>query len=209
MGKIRISKNKLARREGVDLGLKTFGTKAQARLLKRLNIIPGFKQTRKINSKLSDYGRQIREKQKIKRIYNLSETKMSSYFKKAVQQKGNSAENLMRFIESRLDNVLYRLHLAPTRASARQLIVHGHAQVNGKKVTIPSYQLKNKDQVSYHQEKTWSIPAVKASAEEKNYTLPKWLKRQEKLGEVIGLPNLDEYHEPVDLALVIEFYSKL
>lgn len=209
MGRITKYKNKQARREGVDLGLKTFGTKSQARLLKRLNIIPGFKQTKKFNSKLSDYGRQLREKQKLKRIYGLSEKQLARYFKKAVHEKGNSAENLIQLLETRLDNIIYRLHFAPTRSASRQLVVHGHFKLNDKKNDIPSHKLKINDKLTFLNTKSTQIPYIKEILEEKNYLLPIWLKRDQIEGQVVALPKIEDYKEPVDLALVIEFYSKL
>jgi len=209
MGRLLGSKNKLARREGVDLSLKTFGSKAHASLLKRITIIPGKKSVFKRMRKLSDYGKQLREKQKIKRIYGLSEKTMNRYFKKAVKAKGNTAENLVKLLESRLDNVVYRLHLAPTRASARQLVTHGHIKVNGKKLDIPSQQLKIKDKIEFGSAKTEKIPYIKELLEEKNLQLPSWLKRVKNTGEVTGELKFEEYTEPVDISLVIEFYSKL
>lgn len=209
MGRLMKARNKLARREGVDLGLKTFGTHAHASLLKRLNIVPGFKQTKKFTGKISDYGRQLREKQKLKRIYGLSENSLLSYFRAAVKKRGNTAQFLVEMLEQRLDNSLYRLHFAPTRAAARQLVSHGHVLVNGKKVDIPSYQVSIGDKIAFAKNKSAEIPYIKQAIEEKNYILPKWLKREKLQGEVIKKPELAEYQEPVNLALVIEFYSKL
>lgn len=209
MGRLLTSKNKLARREGIDLSLKTFGTKAHASLLKRLTIIPGKKSVTKRMRKLSDYGKQLREKQKIKRIYGLSEKGLAAYFKKAIKTKGNTAENLVKLLESRLDNVVYRLRMAPTRTSARQLITHGHVKVNNQKINIPSQRLKIKDKVEFVNEKTASIPYVKAVLEEKNLQLPQWLKRSQAKGEVVAEIKFEDYVEPVNTSLVVEFYSKL
>jgi small subunit ribosomal protein S4 len=202
-------KNKLARREGVDLSLKTFGTKSHASLLKRLSIVPGFKSVRRKFAKVSDYGRQLREKQKLKRIYNVTEKKMSLYFDKAVITKGNTAEFLIRMLENRLDNVVFRLHLAPTRAAARQLVAHGHVSVNGKKIGIPSYNTKVGDKVEFGKAKSLEIPYIKEFATQKNVEIAKWLKKTGNTGEVVADIQLSDYQEPVDMALVIEFYSKL
>ncbi len=202
-------KNKLARREGVDLGLKTVGTKAHAKLLKRINIIPGMKKAKKFNSKQSDYGKQLREKQKIKRIYGVAEKSMKHYFEKAVKTKGNTGEALIHLLEHRLDNIVYRLHMAPTRTSARQLVNHGHMMVDGNKVSIPSYEVSNGAVITFRRQSTCDIPYIKVCLEEKNITLPSWLKRSGAAGEVAGMPHMDEYQEPVNLALVIEYYSKL
>lgn len=210
MGRIARPKNKLARRESVDLSLKTFGTKAHSNLLKRLNIAPGFKTSgRRRGSKVSDYGRQLREKQKVKKIYGLSENKMQNYFQKSVRTRGNTADFLIKMLESRLDNIVYRLRFAPTRTAARQLVAHGHIKVNGRKVSVPSYQIKAGDKIEFGKEKTKEIPYIKELLDEKNVELPKWLKRKNGQGEVVRLVELDEYAEPVNMALVIEFYSKL
>jgi len=209
MGRLLTSKNKLARREGIDLSLKTFGTKAHASLLKRLTIIPGKKSVTKRMRKLSDYGKQLREKQKIKRIYGLSEKGLSRYFKRAIKTKGNTAENLVKLLESRLDNVVYRLRLAPTRASARQLITHGHIKVNGIKMDIPSQRLKLKDRIEFIKEKSANIPYIKELLEEKNMQLPNWLKRTKTVGQVVAELKFEDYTEPVNTSLVVEFYSKL
>ena len=209
MGRLLTSKNKLARREGIDLSLKTFGTNAHASLLKRLTIIPGKKSVTKRMRKLSDYGKQLREKQKIKRIYGLSEKSLNRYFKRAIKTKGNTAENLIKLLESRLDNVVFRLRLAPTRASARQLITHGHIKVNGIKMDVPSQRLKLKDRIEFIKEKSANIPYIKELLEEKNMQLPNWLKRTKTVGQVVAELKFEDYAEPVNTSLVVEFYSKL
>lgn len=209
MSRLLTPKNKLARREGVDLSLKTFGSKAQASLLRRLSVIPGKKHTARRGSKLSDYGKQLREKQKLKRIYHLNEAVMRKYFGKAIKIRGNTADHLVKSIETRLDNVVYRLHFAPTRASARQLVTHGHIKINGAKVNIPSYPVSKGNQIEFANEKSSSIPYIKETLEEKNLQLPKWLKRTQNKGEVVADINPEEYAEPVNMALVVEFYSKL
>ena len=145
MSRLITPKNKLARREGVDLSLKTLGSKANAHLQKRLQVLPGQKQTKRRANKMSDYGRQLREKQKLKRIYNLTEKAMINYFAKATKMKGDTTQFLVQLLESRLDNIIYRLRFAPTRNAARQLVSHGHILVNGKKINIPSYSVGLKD----------------------------------------------------------------
>jgi small subunit ribosomal protein S4 len=209
MGRLIKSKNKLARREGVDLSLKTFGTKAHASLLRRLTIIPGKKSTTRRMRKLSDYGKQLREKQKLKRIYGLTEKNLIRYFKKAIKTKGNTAENLVKLIEARLDNVLYRLRMAPTRACARQLITHRHIKVNGSVLNIPSQKVQKGDKIEFASPKTADITYIKAVLTEKNLQLPNWLKRTKTAGEVSQELKYEEYVEPVNLSLVVEFYSKL
>lgn len=209
MGRIITSKNKLARREGVDLSLKTFGTKSHASLLRRLTIIPGKKTITKRMRKLSDYGKQLREKQKLKRIYGLSEKGLTSYFKKSIKSKGNTVDFLVKAVESRLDNVVFRLKMAPTRTSARQLVTHGHIKVNGKRLNIPSQPIVKGDVIEFYKAKTQEIPYVKALLDEKNLQIPNWLKRTKTKGEVIAELNTQDYAEPVNILLVVEFYSKL
>ncbi|MCR4329916.1 MAG: 30S ribosomal protein S4 [Candidatus Roizmanbacteria bacterium] len=208
MGRILMKKNKQARREGVDLSLKTPGTKSHTRLLARLNVPPGNKSVRKIRSKLSDYGIQLREKQKLKRIYAISEAMMSKYFRKAVEKKGNTILHLVQSLETRIDNVLYRAGFAPTRNAARQLVAHGHVAVNGKKIDVPSYVVDLKDIITFRKKKTKEIPYIKVLLEGEEKNTP-WIKWKKDGAEIIDLPNLDEYKEPVDMLLVIEFYSKL
>lgn len=209
MGRIITSKNKLARREGVDLSLKTFGTKSHASLLRRLTIIPGKKTITKRMRKLSDYGKQLREKQKLKRIYGLSEKGLTSYFKKSIKSKGNTVDFLIKAVESRLDNVVYRLKMAPTRTSARQLVTHGHIKINGKRLNIPSQPIVKGDVIEFYKAKTQEIPYIKALLDEKNLQIPNWLKRTKTKGEVIAELNTQDYAEPVNILLVVEFYSKL
>ena len=210
MGKILIAKNKQARREGVDLSLKTPGTKGHARLLKRLTITPGSKGSGKTyRPKMSEYGRQLREKQKLKRVYNVSERKMSAYFENAVESHGNTIDFIIQSLELRLDNVLYRGGFAPTRAAARQLVSHGHVLVNGKKITIPSYRLAISDAVSYRKKDTREIPYILAVIEDKNRQIPAWVERKDDTITIMTLPSQETYAEPIDLPMVIEFYSKL
>lgn len=201
------SKNKLARREKIDLGLKTVGTKSHSNLIKRLNIIPGQHGTKR-QRKPSDFGVQLREKQKLKRVYGISERQMSKYFKNASRTIGNTALFLIQILEMRLDNVLYRLGLAPTRASARQLINHGHVLVNKKKVTIPSYQVKIDDVVSYRKEKIENIGYIGQMLERDDVIIPEWLQKKANNGIVQAKPTLKSLKEEIDLQQVVEFYSR-
>ena len=125
----------------MDLGLKTPGSKNHARLLNKLTVLPGQHGVRR-RRKTSERGIQLREKQKLRFIFGISEKQMKNYFKKSVVKKGNTALYISQYLERRLDNIVYRLGLAPTRASARQLVVHGHIAVEDKKMSIPSYQVK-------------------------------------------------------------------
>jgi len=199
-------KNRLARQVGVDLGLKTPGTKSHARLLKRLNILPGQHGLKR--RKLTEYGMQLREKQKLKYMFGITENQLKGYFKKATQKTGNTALFLCQYLEKRLDNIVYRLGFAPTRAAARQLVSHRHIKVNGKIVSIPSYQVKVGDVISLAEEKTANIPVVKQMLENKDLIYPRWLEKKGTVGKLTKEPTSEEIEKQVNLKLIIEFYSR-
>ncbi|GAB4219055.1 MAG: 30S ribosomal protein S4 [Candidatus Microgenomates bacterium] len=201
-------RNRIARQEGIDLGLKTQGTKSHARLLKRLNIPPGQHGAKK-RKKISERGIQLREKQKLKYIFCISEKQLKNYFKKASAKKGNTALYLSQYLESRLDNILYRLGFVPTRNTARQLIVHGHIAVNGKKLSIPSYQVRVGDEISFLKPETAKISYIEAFLNNnKDIIVPSWLEKKGLVGKLVSLPNADEISKQINLRLIIEYYSK-
>ncbi len=200
-------RNRLARREGVDLGLKTPGSKSHARLLKKLNVRPG-QQGLKGKRKITEHATQLQEKQKLRYMFGLSEKQLKKYFTFSIKKKGNTAEHLSKFLEKRLDNVVYRLGFAPTRSSARQFVTHGHVKVNDKLVTIPSYQLRANDLVTLRDEKTTKIPYVEKSLANKDLLLPKWLDRKAITGKFLTEPTGDLIGQQINLRLVIEFYSR-
>lgn len=198
-------KNKLARREGEDLGLKTPGTNAHALLLRRLKIKPG-QHGQKMYGRISDYGRQLREKQKVKRIYGIIESQFKKYYEKAAKFKGVTGEQLLRYLEQRLDNVVYRLGFAPTRNAARQLVGHGHIVVKDRKVDIPSYQVKVGDIISLRP-KTLKVPIVQKTLSEK-IEAPAWLQKKASAGKVVSLPKREDIKEDINEQLIVEFYSR-
>jgi len=206
MARYRGPKNRLARREGVDLGLKTPGSNSHHNLLKRLKITPGV-HGQKRKRKMSDFGIQLREKQKVKRIYGLLEKQFSKYFKIAEMELGNTGEALLTMLERRLDNVLYRLNIAPTRDAARQYVTHGHVSVNDKKVDIPSFQVKP-DMVISLKQKILQTPPVKKMLEIKDPQIPSWLSRKGPVGKVVRLPKRDDVAEDINEQLIIEYYSR-
>lgn len=201
-------KNRLARREGQDLGLKTPGTKSYSNLLRRINIPPGQHQEGMFKRRSEDYLSQLREKQKLKRMYGLTEKQLKNYFKKASAKKENTASFLYQLLERRLDNVVYLLGFAPTRSSARQLVSHGHIKVNDKTVNIPSYLIEVNDIISFKKEKSTKIPYVEAMLEKKDLIIPHWLKREGIKGQVLQLPKLEDRQGVINYQLVIEFYSR-
>ncbi len=200
-------KNKLARREGVDLSLKTQGSKSQSNLLRRLNIPPGQHGTTRFR-KRTEYGQQLREKQKVKRTYGLTETQLKKYFEISQREQGNTAELLFAQLESRLDNIVYRLGLAPTRAAARQLVNHGHVSVNDNKVTIPSYIAKVGDIIKFRKAKTVSIPYITAFIAQSEEMMPDWLSRKATIGKINAMPTEVHVSSDFNLQSVIEFYSR-
>ncbi|MFA5136287.1 MAG: 30S ribosomal protein S4 [Patescibacteria group bacterium] len=201
-------KNRIARREGVDLGLKTPGTKAHANLLKKVNIPPGQHGAGRRIKKLSERGRQLRETQKLKYTFGLSAKQLKRYFNMAVKKTGNTAFFMSQFLEKRLDNVLFRLGFAPTRAAARQLITHKHIKVNGKVASIPSMLIAVEDLISFAKEDSQKIPAIERAMANKDMMIPKWLEKKATVGKLISEPESDLIEKQIILRLVIEYYSR-
>ena len=168
------------------------------------------RQLKRASRKMSEYGLQLREKQKAKFIYGVLEKPFRNYFEKAQRMSGMTGENLMRILESRLDNVVFRLGLARTRREARQIVDHKHVLVNGKQINIPSYQVKAGDVIEI-KEKHKSSPRYKGITEvTAGRLVPEWLESDlEALkGTVKELPRRDEIDVPVDEMLIAELYSK-
>lgn len=168
------------------------------------------RQLRRANRKISEYGLQLREKQKAKFIYGVLEKPFRNYYEKADRQPGMTGENLMKMLESRLDNVVFRLGFARTRKEARQIVGHKHVLVNGKQVTIPSYRVKAGDTVAIKENKK-SGPRYKEILEATGGRMvPEWLDAdQENLsGNVKELPTREMIDVPVDEMLIVELYSK-
>lgn len=192
-------KDRLSRREGVDL----FGKGAK---LTRLNVPPGM-HGQKGSRKPSQFAKQLREKQKVKRMYGLMERQFKKYVEKAFKKRGNTGEMLLSQLERRLDNVVYRLGFVPTRANARQLVSHRHVLVNGKRLNIPSYQTKVDDTISMSKN-ALEIPHVKKAVEMENQKLPAWLERKAVVGRIVRFPVKDDIIEPISEADIVEFYSR-
>jgi small subunit ribosomal protein S4 len=141
-------------------------------------------------------------------MYGLTESQLAMYFEKANRHLGNTRNMLVHYLEMRMDNVVYRLGFAPTRAAARQLVNHGHFLLNDKKATIPSQMVKVDDRISFKKEKTTAIPYVQELLSKKDTTIPQWLDRKAAVGKVTGVPEGDAVGEAVNLQAVIEFYSR-
>ena len=197
---------KLCRREGQKLFLKGERCYSTKCALEKRNYAPG--QHGQSRKKMSDYGTQLREKQKTKRFYGMQETQFRNLFDKASRKKGITGENLLILLESRLDNVVFRLGFASSRKEARQLVTHNHFTVNGKKVNIPSYEVKAGDVIKV-KEKSTNSPKFK-EVKEMSITVPSWLTVDvEKLeGKVVSLPTRSEIDTPVAEHLIVELYSK-
>jgi small subunit ribosomal protein S4 len=205
MGRYTHSKNKLARKIGLDLLLKTPGTKSHASLLKRLSIVPG-QHGQKLRRKGSDYSRQLLEKQKVKHMYGILEAQFKTYYHRASAYKGVTGEALLRQLEQRLDNVIFRLGFAPTRSSARQLVRHGHVLVSGKKVDIPSYQVSVGEVITIRP-RTAEIPYVKKNIHDSTM-VPSWLVKKGIAGRVETLPQRVDIQEEINEQLIVEYYSR-
>lgn len=200
-------KNKIARREGIDLGLKTPGSKSHASLLRRVAVVPGQHGTKR-KRKQSERSKQLREKQRLRLLFGLTETQLKNYFQKAVSRKGNTGFILGQLLEKRLDNVVFRLGFAPTRASARQLVNHGHIIVNGALMDIPSYKVEIHDTIRFRKEKSAKIPYVETMLESKDFITPTWLKKEGIAGKLTSEPTNEDIEKQVNLRSVIEFYSR-
>lgn len=158
--------------------------------------------------KLSNYGIQLQEKQKVRFMYGLSEKQLHKLFEKALKMKGVNGENLLKLLESRLDNLVYRIGFATTRKGARQLVNHGHVTVNGKKVNIPSYQVKPGDVISLA-ENDKELAIVKTSLEALNNRVEYVSFDEKKMeGTYVRLPERSELNADIDEALVIEYYNR-
>ena len=158
--------------------------------------------------KISEYGLQLREKQKIKRIYGVLERQFRRYFTIASKKKAATGEALLQILETRLDNTIYRMGLAKSRYQARQLVSHGHVAVNSQKVTIPSFNVKIGDVITLSA-KAANFDFIKKLAEEtKDLKVPAWLSRQAAVGKITSLPKREDIEDPINERLVVEFYSR-
>ena len=200
---------RLCRREGMKLFLKGERCYTEKCAIEKRNLPPG--QHGKLRkAKVVGYGLQLREKQKVKRIYGVLENQFRRYFEMADRTRGITGETLLQLLERRLDNVLYRLGLATSRAQARQLARHGHFTVNGRKVDIPSYQVKAGDLIGVRASSAEN-PAIQHALEEvKGRGVPEWLSFDPGTmsGRIASLPTREQINLPVQEQLIVELYSK-
>lgn len=200
---IRGPRNKLSRREGVDL----FGN-GGASLQRRLGVPPGQQSSQRRNKTESEYSRQLREKQKVKRMYLMRERQFRRFYNIANRTKGVTGVALLKLLERRLDNVVYRLGFTRTRFQSRQLVSHGHVLVNGKKVGIASFLVEPGMEIALHP-KAQKIPSV-AELLEQTVPVPGWLERNASTasGRVLREPDRSEIDAHINETAIVEFYSR-
>ena len=200
-------KCKLSRREGTDLFLKSGAKPLESKC--KLQVPPGGVKGER-RTRLSDYGAQLREKQKLRRMYGVLERQFRNYYQEASRRTGATGENLLKMLESRLDNVVYRMGFASTRAEARQLVSHKAIQVNGEAVTISSYQVKAGDVVQVREKSKNQLRVQTALASAAQAGFPDWLDVNEKemRGVFKSAPARDDVLPDINENLVVELYSK-
>ena len=208
MARYRGSVCRLCRREGIKLYLKGSRCETAKCAIEKRAYPPG--QHGQGRTKFSEYGVQLREKQKVKRIYGVLEKPFRNYFFKADKKKGVTGENLLQSLELRFDNVVYRIGLAPSRNAARQLIRHKHFNVNGKKMNVPSYILKQGDIITPNLNKSKKKPVNEAIESIKEKTLPEWLSfdADTKQGIIQSMPTREDVKLPIEEQLIVELYSR-
>jgi small subunit ribosomal protein S4 len=177
--------------------------------IEKRNFAPG-QHGKSRRPKMVGYGLQLREKQKVRRVYGILENQFRSYFEKAVTMSGITGENLLVMLERRLDNVVYRLGLATSRPEARQLVRHGHIQVAGRRVNIPSYQVSPGQEVAVRESSKKMVTVQRALDLAGSRPLPAWLvmERESMKGRVVSLPKRDDVNFPIQEQMIVELYSK-
>ena len=202
-------KCKLARREGADLSLKSPARALDSKC--KLEQKPGQHGANVRKGKLSDYATQLREKQKVKRIYGLLERQFRNYYKKAATKKGNTGENLLQMLETRLDNVVYRMGFAITRPAARQLVSHRGITVNGKSVNLPSYAVKAGDAIALSEKAARQLRVKESLTVAQQMDLsPSWVEvdANKFAGVFKAVPDRADLPSDINEALIVELYSK-
>lgn len=209
MARYRDAVCRLCRREGMKLFLKGQRCLTDKCAIEKRNFAPG-QHGKSRRPKLVGYGLQLREKQKVRRVYGILENQFRSYFEKAVTMSGITGENLLVMLERRLDNVVYRLGLATSRPEARQLVRHGHIQVAGRRVNIPSYQVSPGQEVAVRESSRKMVTVQRALDLAGSRSLPAWLtmERESMKGQVVSLPKRDDVNFPIQEQMIVELYSK-
>ncbi len=200
---------RLCRREGMKLFLKGERCYGEKCAIERRNVPPG-QHGKGRRAKLRGYGLQLREKQRVKRMYGVLERQFRRYFEEADRRKGITGETLLQLLESRLDNVVYRLGFATSRSQARQLVRHGHFHVNGRRADIPSFSLRAGDKVSVKSTSAKNPVIQYAMEEVKGRGIPEWLEldTEGRVGRLAAIPTKEQLNLPVQEQLIVELYSK-
>jgi small subunit ribosomal protein S4 len=201
---------RLCRREGMKLFLKGERCHSEKCAIEKRNFVPG-QHGKDRKAKIVGYGLQLREKQKTKRVYGLLETQFRNNFEKAAHMKGITGENLLGLLERRLDSVIYRMGLGTSRAQSRQIVKHGHIQVNGRKVNIPSFTVKPGDEVAVRESSKENPTILAARDATAHAPAPSWMDvdRDNLKGRIASLPRRDELVQiPINEQLIVELYSK-
>ena len=201
---------RLCRREGMKLFLKGERCYTEKCAIEKRNVPPGQHGPSRRRAKVAGYGIQLREKQRVKRTYGVLENQFRRYFEAADRQKGVTGELLLQMLERRLDNVIYRVGFATSRAQARQLVRHGHFLINGKKVDIPSYAVRQGDTVAVRHGSVENASIKHAMEEVKGRGVPEWLTLDAEnfTGKVQALPSREDIKLPIQEQLIVELYSR-
>ncbi len=209
MARYRDSVCRLCRREGTKLFLKGHRCLTDKCAIEKRNFAPG-QHGKSRRPKLVGYGLQLREKQKVRRLYGILEDQFRAYFEKAARMKGVTGENLLAMLERRLDNVVYRLGLAVSRAESRQLVRHGHILVAGRKVNIPSYQVTLGQEIAVKEKSRQIVPVLRALDLAGGRAVPPWLQldRENAKGRMVSLPRREDVNFPIQEQMIVELYSK-
>ncbi len=209
MARYREAVCRLCRREGVKLFLKGQRCLTDKCEIEKRNFAPG-QHGKSRRPKIVGYGLQLREKQKLRRLYGILEDQFRSYFEKAARMKGITGENLLLMLERRLDNAVYRLGLASSRAAARQLVRHGHIQVSGRKVNIPSFAVVPGQEIVLRESSRTNAAVLRSLDLSGGRNIPPWLQfdREGFKAKVISLPKREDVNFPIQEQMVVELYSK-
>ncbi len=200
MSRYRGPKRRLSKREGVALFPK------DVKPLERKGIVPPGVRGTKVRPRTSGFGQQLREKQKAKRMYGLTEKQFRNTFNEAAKKKGATGLTLLELLEQRLDNIIYRLGFAKSRPEARQVVNHGHVSVDGKRVDIPSFRVAPNSVVAIMPKFMDNTQVIKNLSENKE--VPVWLERKAMLGKVMRIPERDDMEKSINEQLIVEYYSR-
>lgn len=209
MARYRDAVCRLCRREGIKLFLKGQRCLSDKCAIEKRNFAPG-QHGKSRRPKLLGYGLQLREKQKVRRLYGILEDQFRSYFEKAARIEGITGENLLFMLERRLDNTVYRLGLATSRAEARQLVRHSHIMVGGHKVNIPSYEVAPGQEIAVREKSRNNAKILRALDMSGGRSIPSWLEfnRESMKGRVNAMPRRDDINFPIQEQMIVELYSK-